>query len=105
LADAPYQLVFQPEFVEDLCFWVETDRATALRVFKLIEAIARDPFSASETGAAQVSHAQHLVAPHYPGASAGLFGAQSANRFLAGKIPLLANREPKDEIRGTRNGR
>jgi len=45
LADAPYQLVFQPEFVEDLRFWVETDRATALRVFKLIEAIARDPFS------------------------------------------------------------
>lgn len=31
--------------MEDLRFWVETDRATALRVFKLIEAIARDPFS------------------------------------------------------------
>ena len=45
MANAPYQLVFQPEFVEDLHFWVETDRTTALRVFKLIEAIARDPFS------------------------------------------------------------
>ena len=41
----PYQLVFQPEFIEDLTFWVETDRPTALRVLKLVEAIARDPFA------------------------------------------------------------
>lgn len=37
--------VFQPEFREDLFFWVETDRKIALRVFKLIEAVMRDPFS------------------------------------------------------------
>ncbi|MEW6076970.1 MAG: Txe/YoeB family addiction module toxin [Thermodesulfobacteriota bacterium] len=36
--------VFQPEFREDLRYWVETDRKTALRVFQLIEAIMRDPF-------------------------------------------------------------
>lgn len=36
--------VFQPEFREDLCYWVETDRKTALRAFALIEAIMRDPF-------------------------------------------------------------
>jgi toxin YoeB len=36
--------VFQPEFIEDLRFWVETDRKLALRAFNLIEAILRDPF-------------------------------------------------------------
>lgn len=36
--------VFQPEFRDDLKFWVETDRKTALRVFQLIEAIMHDPF-------------------------------------------------------------
>jgi toxin YoeB len=37
--------VFQPEFREDLRYWVETDRKIALRAFDLIEAIMRDPFS------------------------------------------------------------
>lgn len=37
--------VFQPEFREDLRFWVETDRKIALRAFDLVEAIMRDPFS------------------------------------------------------------
>jgi toxin YoeB len=37
--------VFQPEFIEDLKYWVETDRKLSLRAFKLIEAILRDPFS------------------------------------------------------------
>jgi toxin YoeB len=36
--------VFQPEFIEDLKYWVETDRRIAIRVFNLIEAILRDPF-------------------------------------------------------------
>jgi toxin YoeB len=36
--------VFQPEFREDLRFWVDTDRKTALRVLKLVEAVLRDPF-------------------------------------------------------------
>jgi toxin YoeB len=36
--------VFQPEFREDLRFWVETDRKAALRAFDLIEAVMRDPF-------------------------------------------------------------
>ncbi len=38
------QAVFQPEFREDLRCWVETDRRTALRIFKLIESVMRDPF-------------------------------------------------------------
>ncbi|OGO41721.1 MAG: addiction module toxin YoeB [Chloroflexi bacterium RBG_16_58_14] len=36
--------VFQPEFIEDLRYWVETDRKLAIRAFNLIEAILRDPF-------------------------------------------------------------
>ena len=37
--------VFQPEFREDLRFWVETDRKVAIRLLDLIEAIMRDPFT------------------------------------------------------------
>ena len=37
--------VFQPEFLEDLRYWVETDRKLAIRAFDLIEAILRDPFN------------------------------------------------------------
>jgi toxin YoeB len=36
---------FQPEFREDLRYWVETNRKTALRVLDMGEAILRDPFS------------------------------------------------------------
>jgi toxin YoeB len=38
------EAVFQPEFIEDLRYWVDTDRKLALRTFELIEAILRDPF-------------------------------------------------------------
>lgn len=37
------EAVFQPEFREDLSYWVKTDRKVALRAFALIEAIMRDP--------------------------------------------------------------
>lgn len=36
--------VFQPEFREDLRFWVRNDRKTALRVLQLVEGVLRDPF-------------------------------------------------------------
>ena len=36
--------VFQPEFREDLRFWVKTQRSTAIRVLDLVEAVMRDPF-------------------------------------------------------------
>ena len=35
--------VFQPEFREDLRWWVKTDRKVALRVLDLVEAVLRDP--------------------------------------------------------------
>jgi len=38
-----YVAVFQTEFLEDLRYWVETDRKLALRAFDLIEAILSDP--------------------------------------------------------------
>ena len=39
------EAVFQPEFREDLRYWVETDRKIAMRAFDLIEAVRRDPFT------------------------------------------------------------
>ena len=36
--------IFHSEFREDLKYWVRTDRKTALRVLKLVEAVLRDPF-------------------------------------------------------------
>ncbi|QQS48554.1 MAG: Txe/YoeB family addiction module toxin [Acidobacteriota bacterium] len=38
------EAVFHPEFREDLRYWVETDRRTALRAIDIIEAVMRDPF-------------------------------------------------------------
>ncbi len=37
--------VFQAEFRDDLRYWVETDRRTALRILALVEAVMREPFS------------------------------------------------------------
>ena len=36
--------VFQPEFLQDLRFWVKNERAVALRVLDLVDAVMRDPF-------------------------------------------------------------
>ena len=41
----PRDAVFQREFIDDLKYWVENDRRTALRALALIEAILRDPFA------------------------------------------------------------
>ncbi len=38
------QAVFQREFLEDLPYWVQTDRRIALRALDLVDAILRDPF-------------------------------------------------------------
>jgi toxin YoeB len=44
-SDKEWVAVFQPEFREDLRFWVKTNRKVALRALDLVEAIVRDPFS------------------------------------------------------------
>jgi toxin YoeB len=36
--------VIHPEFLEDLRYWVRTDRKTALRVLDLADAVLREPF-------------------------------------------------------------
>ena len=36
--------LFTPAFLEDLRWWVKTDRKMALRILDLIEAVLRDPF-------------------------------------------------------------
>ncbi len=38
------EAVFQPEFRDDLSYWVKTKRKTALRVLKIVEDVLRDPF-------------------------------------------------------------
>ena len=38
------EAIFQPEFLEDLRYWVNTDRKLALRALDLVEAILCDPF-------------------------------------------------------------
>jgi len=50
--------VFQPEFREDLRYWVETDRRVALRVLDLVEAVMRDPFR----GVGKPEPLRHLAA-------------------------------------------
>lgn len=38
------ELVFEPEFRDDLRHWIATDRRVALKILDLAEAIMRDPF-------------------------------------------------------------
>ena len=40
---AKLEAFVQPEFVEDLRWWVKTDRKVALRVLGLVEAVLRAP--------------------------------------------------------------
>ncbi len=37
--------VLHPEFRDDLRYWVDADRRTALRLMDLVEAILRDPYN------------------------------------------------------------
>lgn len=39
------EALFDRDFLADLTWWVETDRATALRLLRLVEAVLRDPFA------------------------------------------------------------
>ena len=39
-----YLLIVDPNFIEDLRYWVDTHTKTASKVLELVEAIRRDPF-------------------------------------------------------------
>jgi toxin YoeB len=43
LKRAEREAVFHREFLEDLRFWVKTDRSAALRTLELVEAALRNP--------------------------------------------------------------
>jgi toxin YoeB len=44
VARPPRTTTVDPLFLEDLRFWVDTERKTALRLLDLVEAARRDPF-------------------------------------------------------------
>lgn len=44
MSSQEHLLVFDRDFLEDLAFWVSTNRKVALKVLELVEAIRRDPF-------------------------------------------------------------
>jgi len=50
--------VFQPEFREDLRYWVEVNRKIAQRALDLVEAVMRDPFA----GIGKPEPLKHLAA-------------------------------------------
>ena len=41
---AEREAVFQSKFLEDLTYWVKTDRKVASRVLELVDAVVQDPF-------------------------------------------------------------
>jgi toxin YoeB len=41
---AEREAIFQPEFLQDLRWWMENDRKVALRVLELVDAVLKDPF-------------------------------------------------------------
>ena len=36
---------FQPEFREDLVYWIKTDRKVELKILKIVEDVMRDPLT------------------------------------------------------------
>jgi toxin YoeB len=42
---AEREAVFLAQFLEDLMYWVKTDRKVALRVLELVSAVVQDPFN------------------------------------------------------------
>lgn len=56
--DADRLAVFHKEFREDLRYWVETNRKTALRILELVDAALRDPF----TGVGKPEPLKHVLA-------------------------------------------
>ena len=39
------EVVFAPEFLEDLRYWIRVDRKNALRILDIVLDVIRDPFS------------------------------------------------------------
>ena len=43
-SDDAWSAVFHPEFLEDLRYWVKTDRKVVLRILDIVEDTLKDPF-------------------------------------------------------------
>ena len=56
--DVKREAIFHSEFRADLRFWVKSDRAIAVRILDLVEAIIRDPFE----GAGKPERLRYLLA-------------------------------------------
>lgn len=56
--EASWGVVFHPEFMEDLRYWVKVDRKTALRALDIVEDTLRDPF----TGIGKPEHLKYFPA-------------------------------------------
>lgn len=52
------QTIFQPEFVEDLSYWVQHDRKTALKILRMVKEIRKTPFE----GIGKPEALKHLAA-------------------------------------------
>lgn len=45
MKDGQRESVFEPEFRSDLQYWAKNDRRNLIKIFELIEAVMRDPFT------------------------------------------------------------
>jgi toxin YoeB len=45
MSPAERLLVFDRDFLDDLAFWVSTERKVGLKILELVEAIRRNPFA------------------------------------------------------------
>lgn len=52
------EAVFDRDFIQDLRYWIATDRKTALRALEIVEAVLRDPFQ----GIGKPEPLKHLLA-------------------------------------------
>ena len=50
--------IFQPEVLEDLTYWVDTDRKTALRLLRIVKEVLKSPFE----GIGKPEPLKHLAA-------------------------------------------
>jgi toxin YoeB len=58
IAAGKREAVFDRDFIQDLRYWIATDRKTALRALEIVEAVLRDPFQ----GIGKPEPLKHLLA-------------------------------------------
>ena len=85
--------VFEPEFREDLVYWVEHERKVALRILRLVEAVLRDPLAGegkpeplkglgAGVWSRRITQEQGLPPPSFVVADTALRAAATAEGFV-----------------------